>query len=324
MIEILNPGPLASIQDKGRFGHYAIGVGCSGAMDPLALAIGNRLVGNPEGHAAIEFTIGGFTVRFAQDIVIALTGADCFATLDGMEIPSFWCVKARAGQVLKAAAPRWGMRTYLAVAGGFAIEPVMASRSTDLKGGFGGLAGRALQAGDNLEVDEAPPMTDVDFGLAAQAMKSFYDIRYPDDLTVRFIRAAEHDAFAVEAASSFCQSAWTILPDSNRIGYRLSGDKLELQRKLELRSHGIIPGTIQVPPSGQPVIQMSDANTCGGYPKIGAVIGCDLWRLAQARLGSTVRFSEVDRDLAVDLADKQERDLSGFLNRVADMRGALR
>lgn len=324
MIEIVTPGPLATVQDLGRHGYYDIGVGFCGAMDPLALIIANRLVDNDDGAAAIEFTIGSFEIRFEHDTVFALAGADCAVKLDAVEIPPFWSAHAKAGQVLKATAPRHGMRTYLAIAGGLAVEPVLGSRSTDMKGGFGGLGGRALKAGDRLPLTTPATLPIAsDFGLDPRALSSFYEAGYPDEVSVRFLAAAEYSSFEDTALDLFRDEAWTIQPDSNRIGYRLAGPVLDLKAKLELRSHGIMPGTIQVPPSGQPVIQLSDANTCGGYPKIGVVITADLWRLGQARLGGRLRFVEVSREEAIGALCDRNACMSAVFSQIGESRRAL-
>ncbi|MDT8333270.1 biotin-dependent carboxyltransferase family protein [Roseomonas gilardii] len=302
-IEILSPGLLASVQDLGRQGFLSLGVGRSGAMDPLALAIANRLTGNEAGTAGIEFTLGGFELRFGVDTVFALAGADCAATLDGWAVPPMWCMTARAGQVLRGGAPRIGMRSYLAVSGGFDLAPVLGSASTDLKGGFGGWEGRALQPGDRVPLrarGQAAPARD--WGLAPESLE---ELCGPADAPIRLVAAAEHDLFDEAARQALVEAEWTVQPDSNRVGYRLAGPGLTPTRRIELLSHGILPGTIQVPPSGQPVIQLSDANTCGGYPKIAAVIGADLWRLGQARLGGTLRFTVVEREAAVTALRRQ-------------------
>jgi biotin-dependent carboxylase-like uncharacterized protein len=324
MIEIITPGPLATIQDQGRVGYFQMGVGFCGAMDMLALKIANRLAGNDEKCPAIEFTIGSFEVRFLRDTTFALAGADCRTKLDGVDVTPLWCMTAKSGQILKASAPAIGMRTYLSVAGGFDIKPVLGSFSTDLKGGFGGLDGKPLKSGDRLYAAlSAKHGEHLDFGISPDMLKQVYDVANEEATTVRYIAASEHDAFTETSIATFQNDAWTIQPDSNRIGYRLSGRGLELRQTLELRSHGIIPGTIQVPPSGQPVIQLSDANTCGGYPKMGVVASVDLWRLGQARLGSKLRFKRISRDEGVRLLQERDVHLAKLFSRLDDAKKVL-
>jgi biotin-dependent carboxylase-like uncharacterized protein len=294
VIEILSPGVMASVQDGGRPGLRSLGVGSTGAMDGRALAVANLLAGNEQGAAAIEFTLGGFSLRFHADTVFALTGADAGARLDGEPVPAWWVRKARAGQTLTAGMTERGMRSMLAFCGGIAAPVLMGSRSTDLKGRFGGHQGRLLQAGDRLEVGpaEPPSMGAQGFGLAAGRLGL---LPPQSEAEIRFLPAAEWDVHGPAVHELFVTTPWKLLPDSNRMGYRLSGPELRRDTPLELLSHGIIPGTIQLPPGGQPVIQLNDANTCGGYPKLGVVIEADLAVLAQVRLGDHIRFRAVDR-----------------------------
>jgi biotin-dependent carboxylase-like uncharacterized protein len=263
-------------------------------MDGRALAVANLLAGNEQGAAAIEFTLGGFSLRFHADTVFALTGADAGARLDGEPVPAWWVRKARAGQTLTAGMTERGMRSMLAFCGGIAAPVLMGSRSTDLKGRFGGHQGRLLQAGDRLEVGpaEPPSMGAQGFGLAAGRLGL---LPPQSEAEIRFLPAAEWDVHGPAVHELFVTTPWKLLPDSNRMGYRLSGPELRRDTPLELLSHGIIPGTIQLPPGGQPVIQLNDANTCGGYPKLGVVIEADLAVLAQVRLGDHIRFRAVDR-----------------------------
>lgn len=311
MIEIISPGVMASVQDLGRPGWRNLGVGSSGAMDALALRIGNMMVGNPQDLAGVEFTLGGLRLRFQHDALFALTGADARATLDGVPVPAWWVRRACAGQILDAQMAGRGMRSYLAVAGGVDVAPLMGSRATDLKGGFGGVEGRALQAGDLLSVVEVEPprIGPCGFGLDAGRL----DLLPEAEPEIRFIPAKEWAIHGPARQERFVSSAWVLHPDSNRMGYRLSGPEMRRDEPLELLSHGILPGTIQLPPGGQPVIQLNDANTCGGYPKLGVVIEPDLSALAQVRLGATIRFRAVSRDDA--LATRAARE--GFVTRLA-------
>lgn len=313
MIEILSPGVMASVQDMGRPGLRNLGVGSTGAMDARALHIANLLAGNEPGTAGVEFTLGGFSLRFHADTVFALTGADAGARLDGEPVPAWWVRRARAGQTLTAGMAGRGMRSVLAVSGGIAVPDLMGSRSTDLKGGFGGHEGRLLRAGDRLETGpaEAPAMGERGFGLAAGRLGL---LPPQGEAEIRFVPAAEWQVHGPAIRERFLASSWKLLPDSNRMGYRLSGPELRRETPLELLSHGIIPGTIQLPPAGQPVIQLNDANTCGGYPKLGVVIEADLATLAQVRLGDHIRFRAVDR--AEALAALAER--AAFLDRLPE------
>lgn len=299
-MEILSNTPLATVQDLGRFDHYHDGVGRSGAMDGLALAIGNALLGNDANAAAIEIPLLPFKLRFDIDIDIAVTGADCEALLDDVPLPPDWALSVKAGQTLTLSAIREGCRAYICVAGGIDVPEVLGSRSTQLRETFGGREGRMLKKGDRLKALGAsvglPPG-----GLGASPFK-----QEPGPVTVRVLPAAEYERFTAESQRSFWAAEWQVTPQSNRNGYRLSGPNLTMKDTSELRSHGVVPGTIQVPMGGQPIIQLADAATMGGYPKFGTVIEPDHWRLAQAKPGTSIRFVEVD--YAAALAAQAELD----------------
>jgi biotin-dependent carboxylase-like uncharacterized protein len=300
MIRIVQPGPQCTVQDLGRKGLRKIGVGVAGALDTFALRIANIMVGNDEGAAGLECTLGGTELVFEQKTTFALTGADAAATLDGLPVPAWWVRVAPQGATLKLAMPRSGMRSYIAFAGGLDVPLVIGSRSTDLKGGFGGHNGRALSAGDQIGIVKTGSGSSVQgagFGLAPSRL-GLQPVERSQATNVRFVAAAEWAELKASSRDLFTSTDWRIEPDSNRVGYRFTGAPLELTRPLELFSHGILPGTIQLPPSGLPMVQMSDANTCGGYPKLGVVISADLPKLAQASLGTAVRFSECTVDEA--------------------------
>lgn len=303
MIEILTTGMLNTVQDRGRRGWLDIGVGHGGAMDRLALDMGNALLGNPPDAAGIEVVIFPFRLRFGADAIFAVTGADCAATLDGVPLPPDWRQGARAGQVLALAPPRRGARGYVTFAGGIDVPEVLGARATDLKNGFGGLEGRGLRRGDRLALgaDGRPlgrgPMNG---GVGFGALRGDPLPAPGARVELRVIPAAEHACFTRAAHALFRDSDWEVTAEANRMGYRLAGPALALERPLELLSHGILPGVVQVPPSGQPIVQLADANTCGGYPKIAAVIAPDLWRIAQAPVGARLRFVETSRAAARD------------------------
>ncbi|WEX79393.1 biotin-dependent carboxyltransferase family protein (plasmid) [Sinorhizobium numidicum] len=307
MIEVLQTGPLNTVQDLGRFGFRNAGVTSSGAMDRLALVVGNLLVGNDEGEAALEVQTFPFRLRFDRDMTIAITGADGDARLDGRRLPPWWAIPVSSGQVLELETPRRSARTYLSLAGGIDVEPVLGSRSTSLRGGFGGLEGRFLAANDRLAIGSARACAVPPGGFGAVPPEAALAEHFPapedDTLLVRAIPAGEYALFAAEAERFWTQT-WKISSQSDRTGYRLSGEPIRLASPVELRSHGVVPGVVQMPPSGEPIIQMSDANTAGGYPKIAGVIDVDLWRLGQARIGSGIRFvqSSVAEALAAERA----------------------
>ncbi|ONN67477.1 biotin-dependent carboxyltransferase family protein [Herbaspirillum frisingense] len=332
MIEILQPGMLASVQDLGRPGHRSQGIHPGGALNALALASANLLVGNAPGAAGIEITMGLCELRFGRATRIALGGDDIGATLDGKPISACWSLPVSAGSVLRLAPvasdlpqhpARHSMRSYLAVAGGIDVPVVLDSRSTDLKAGFGGHQGRALKRGDKLAVG------DDQAALRAVSGPAF-GVRAPDwsrsdlpahqrggHITLRVLPGPEIEEFTKAAREAFWSTPWRITPSSNRMGYRLEGEELKRKHARDMLSHGVVPGVIQVPPSGQPIILMGDAQTTGGYPKIGVVIGADLWKLAQAPLNATLRLEPCTLEQALLAAEQQQRYLDTIRDTVA-------
>lgn len=317
MIEILSSAALATVQDLGRTGSLRWGVGTSGAMDNLALAAGNLLLGNALGAAAVEVPVFPFKVRFAQDCAFALTGADCAARLDEQPLMPWWVHQARAGQVLTLGLPQGGAqrgsRAVLCVAGGIDVPEVLGSRSTQLRGAFGGHEGRALRRGDVLRAAGAGQPCRTGFGLVPPALA--LPLQRDGVAAVRVLPAAEYLAFEPASRQAFWAGEWKITPQSDRYGYRLEGEALRPIAPMELRSHGIVPGVIQVPHSGQPIVQMRDAQPSGGYPKFGTVIEADMWRLGQAPIGTRVRFVETTWDEALDALD----EVRAWLDKVARM-----
>jgi biotin-dependent carboxylase-like uncharacterized protein len=303
VITVLAQGGSATVQDLGRQGALRWGVGTAGAMDSLALAGGNLLVGNDEDAAAIEIQVFPYEIRFERDCVFALTGADCGACLDGVPLLPWASAAATSGAVLRFELPRPSLapaaRAYLCVAGGIDVPLVLGSRSTQLRGAFGGFEGRALKQGDCLPIGAAQEraVAPIGTGLVPPALAMPLAV---DELpAIRVLPAAEYGRFTEASQKAFWDEPWKVTPQSDRYGFRLAGPNLAPKAAMEMRSHGIVPGVIQVPPGGQPIVQMRDAQPSGGYPKIGTVIEADLWRLGQAPIGSRLRFVETDWDGAL-------------------------
>ncbi|MBB1249283.1 biotin-dependent carboxyltransferase family protein [Rhizobium sp. G21] len=291
MIEILTSGLMNSVQDLGRPLYLDQGVGRGGAMDRQALTAANLLVGNEAGAAGLEIAVFPFRLRFSAPCLVAMTGAFANARLGDRSFPAWWAREAEAGGELRIDAPLSGARVMLAFSGGVNLPLVLGSRATDLKSGFGGLEGRALKRGDRLALGPSRIRAKQPAGHGLDSELLGRD----DPALLRIMAGAEYADFADEALSVLLGSDFVVSRQSNRQGMRLEGELLTLTRRLELHSHGIMPGTVQVPPSGQAVIQLAEANTCGGYPKIAHVIGADHWKLAQARAGDRLRFRLVDR-----------------------------
>jgi len=269
-IRIERSGLQSLVVDRGRFGLRHQGVGWCGAMDPRSYAGANELVGNPAGAAAIEIVLGDAIVHFEAPARFALAGADCAAELDGAATSTWAPHVAREGSRLVLHRPRAWMRTVLAVEGGIDVPLVLGSRTTDLTAAMGGFAGRALRTGDRLKLG-APS--------GAGMRTSVEPPRIDFVLRTMPQRFAEH----------LWERVWTVGHQSNRMGYRLNGAATPHDFG-SIRSHAVFPGFVQLPPSGEPIVLMSDAQTTGGYPLAGVVIEEDLWMLGQAPIGAEVRF----------------------------------
>ena len=290
VLEVLEPGLLTTVQDAGRRQRRRLGVAPAGAIDREALAAANRVLGNPQGAAALECTLAGPTLRFLAGRELAIAGADLGAVLERSDlgawpIPLGTPVRARAGNVLRFAGRKAGARAYVAIAGGLLTVEVLGSRSASLVGGFPGLAGRALCTGDVLMGGAPGPRP-----LGGPPPRSAPAER----AVLRVVPGPQDEAFDVETRAEFLSTEYTLTTSSDRAGWRLLGPALKHAGPGEIASEGMVPGCIQVPPDGQPIVMGPDGPTTGGYPKIATVISVDLPRLAQLVPGEgRVRFTAV-------------------------------
>ena len=303
MLKIIRAGMHTTVQDSGRFGYRQLGVSRCGALDGPALRIANLLVGNEPGSAALEITLGQFTVEFTEDGWFALTGAGCHAELDGKAVWTGWRLPVKAGQQLHLKSPERGMRSYLAVAGGLDVPLLMGSASTDLKAQVGGFEGRLLKEGDVIP--------------AHPSKRHFREARGIKQLQwgnrIRALPGPEYHEFSQTAQDSFWRLPWQLSPQSNRMGYRFMGQRLERNTDRELLTHGLLPGVVQVPHNGQPIVLLNDAQTTGGYPRIACVIEADMFNLAQIRLGEPIHFVQC----TIEEALKARRDGLLYLEQLA-------
>lgn len=267
-------GPLATVQDAGRPGLAAIGVGRSGACDRTSYRLANRLVGNPDGAAVLEVTLGGLVVQAETDLLVVTTGARCPGA------PHNAPALVHAGDRLRLGAPAAGLRTYFAVRGGIDVRPVLGSRATDVLGGIGP---DRLAAGDRLPVgSSAEELPGVDLAPVAEPTS--------EPLRVRVVPGPRRDWFEEEAWQQLVSGEYVAGSDSNRVGVRLEGPELARTREGELPSEGMVRGALQVPPSGRPVLFLADHPVTGGYPVIGYVADEDVDRCAQLRPGQGLRL----------------------------------
>ncbi|NEN74785.1 5-oxoprolinase/urea amidolyase family protein [Pelistega sp. NLN82] len=295
MMEVLAVSSRATIQDIGRFGLREFGISQCGAMDKLALKAGNLLLGNEENTPAIEVPLGGISLKFHEAISFCVTGAFYEMTLDDEPIFTYWRYQAKAGQVLKLHHAKIGMYGYLCVRGGFDIPKELNSCSTDVRAKLGGINGRILAVGDQL-LTKNDGLLLQKVGIAPIPLKN----------TIYALPSSEYQAFTRKSQYNWWQTKWTLQSNSDRMGYRFQGAVLNLEKPLEMLSHAIQFGSVQVPPNGQPIILMADAQTTGGYPKIAHVIDADLGALAQVRLGTAIQFEAVDLAQAAKLRRKND------------------
>jgi biotin-dependent carboxylase-like uncharacterized protein len=304
-IEFLDGGLLTTVQDLGRAGWQRFGVPVSGAMDPWALRAANRIVGNEEGAAALEITLAGPVLRIGGGGVMAVTGADLGACLDGRPLPLWQAIAAGDGARVTFSGRRAGMRAYLAVAGGLDVPVVLGSRSTFTRMRLGGFEGRALAAGDRVAVGPDPATGDA----AGRCLPRDVVPRHRPDATVRVVMGPQDDAFTDEGLRTFLSAAFTLSGQSDRVGCRLSGPRIAHRRGADIVSDGTAFGTVQVSGDGLPIVLMADRGTTGGYTKIATVATVDLALLAQAAPGDRLRFAAISVDDAQALLRHQRAAL---------------
>lgn len=316
---MLKSGLLTTVQDTGRYGYQKDGIVVGGAMDTVALRIGNLLAGNPEKAAALEITLSGPRIQFTEDHLIALTGADLSATINGVPFKMWRPAFVKKGSILAFGTPEAGCRSYLTVSGGIEVPKILGSYATYVRAGFGGFKGRALKDGDVIPVTTCvSKYSDFRQHLAdsmhlleqVQVSWSIAPHLYPHYIpapAIKALKGPEYDLFTEESRTYLWENEFIISPQSDRMGYRLQGSSLNLKEPADMLSGAVTFGTIQVPPEGNPIVLMADHQTTGGYPRIAQVITADLPLLAQLVPGSRLRFEEVALEQAQRLYIHQEQ-----------------
>ena len=304
-IRIIRPGMLTTVQDEGRRGFQRVGVSVAGPMDWVSHRLANLLVSNRRSAATLEVTLIGPEIKFEDESVFAVTGAEFHLVLDGIEVPTYVARRARRGATLRFGDRRRGARAYVAVAGGFDVPPVLGSRSTHLVSRVGGVGGRALVAGDRIPVGTTDKVASVAgrsrppvIGLPGRGAR------------LRVMLGPEDDRFSEAALATLQTARYEITPQSNRMGYRLTGPRLSHREGAELLSDATPIGSVQVPASGEPILLMADCQTTGGYPKIATVITADLPVAGQLAPADWIEFEVCDRQAAVAAVIAQEQALS--------------
>jgi antagonist of KipI len=299
LILVETPGLMTTVQDLGREGFGPIGVSASGAADPVALRIGNRLLGNPEGAAALEATLVGGAFRFGIDTWVAITGADFGAALDDRPVENWTVQRVGKGQLLRMQATRSGARCYLCVSGGIEVPRVLGSASTHVLSGLGGFKGRALRKGDVLQLGPSRPP-------GARRLNPGIAPNFAPRTRLRVTEGLQSDWFTETSQGALFETSYRVAEASNRMGLRLEGTALQFRSQNEMITSGVALGAIQVPPGGQPLIVFVEQQTTGGYPVIGNVIAADLASVGQLRPRNVVEFGQVSHEAARALLLEQE------------------
>lgn len=308
-LEILTPGPLTTVQDRGRFGFGGYGVPPSGALDSFSLRVGNLLVGNGENEASLEITVIGPKIIALIDVIIAITGADLQPNVNEIPLDMWQSHPLKKGDVLSFKGPKSGCRTYLAIGGGISVQNIMGSKSTNLAAQFGGLDGRPLRKGDIISSDSpARHLKAVGRSLDKALIPS-----YTKDQILRVISGPQDNHFSAKAKEIFLVSPFQVTSQSDRTGIRLTGPHIEAKKNLKesIISEGVVPGTIQIPGDAQPIIILGETVT-GGYRKITTVISADLPLVGQLKPGDTVNFRKVSMDEAYQAIRKMENMVAGL------------
>ncbi len=312
-IAVIRPGLLTTIQDRGRAGYRHLGIRPAGVMDPIAARVANLLAGNSDDAAVLEITLLGPTLRFESATWIGLAGAEFAATLAGRLLLNNARHWVPAGATLELKQAQRGCRAYLAVAHGFDVPLVLNSRATDLRSGWGGKKGRALQAGDVLQVSVASGSAGASPSHINLAHTT-WSVELPGSYSEREHRipvlpGSEQSWFTHASWQAMLNTPYTITPAADRMGYRLQGEALSLTEPRELLSAASLRGNLQVPASGQPILLQADHPTTGGYPVIATVATADWPILAQAKPGDQLRFVETTRAAARQMLVEQEQTL---------------
>jgi biotin-dependent carboxylase-like uncharacterized protein len=306
-LRMISPGPYTSVQDLGRYGAASLGVPISGVIDDYAGQIANWLVGNGAGAAVLEMTLVGACLEFLAPADIAVTGAAMQPTLNGRPCRQWTSIRVQGGDILTLGAADNGCRAYLAITGGFEVPIILGSRATYLGGRLGGLGGRRLAAGDVLQRGDTP--------LQGRNRTLPWFPLYPDTILLRAI-AGPHDDHFRKNLGQFFSTIFTVTAQSDRMGVRLAGPGIKRDESAgaSILSEPIIPGNVQVPADGQPIILLKE-QTIGGYTVIATVVSFDIWRIGQAKPGDSVRFVEVSLEKSHELY----RQWSDFLTEIKNL-----
>lgn len=288
-IRVISGGALTTIQDIGRYGYQRFGIPVTGVMDEYSYKIANYLVGNDENEAVLEMTYIGASLEFLEDMVIAITGANLRPQINRQNIGMWQSLKVKKGDILSFLGAKEGIRTYLAFGGKIDVPAVNGSKSTFLKSKLGGYKGRAIQKGDMIKIDISSNAKE------NKKLDEKYIPKVNKEQRIRVVLGPQDDYFTDEGISTFfSKDGYTITQESDRMGIRLDGDKINHKEKADIISDGAVIGSIQVPANGMPIILMADRQTTGGYTKIATVIKEDICKIAQMGTNFKVYFEKLD------------------------------
>lgn len=287
---VIAPGILSLLQDQGRFGQSALGLTSGGSMDTTSAAWANYLLGNPANATLIECSVGGLQLQANGNSYIVVTGAELALSINDSPLELWTVHQVKSGDIIKLGMVTKGLRVYVAVAGGFSIKPQFNSSSTVLREGIGGLNGNKLQANDTLPAPTVSNLPRLSLPLTLRPQINSV-------LTLRLIEGYQASSFTSVERQRFYSHSYTVNPQADRMGYKLSGAAIACQQS-QLLSEGICYGAVQIPPDGQPIVLLNDRQTLGGYPKIGSVLSLDCALLAQATAGTKVYFTPISAEHA--------------------------
>ncbi|MEM1565046.1 MAG: biotin-dependent carboxyltransferase family protein [Candidatus Bathyarchaeia archaeon] len=310
LFHVLKAGFFTTVQDLGRYGYLKHGVPISGAMDTFSMVAANLLVANNPNDACLEITLIGPELQALRDTQIAVTGGKLSIKIDGKEAPMWQTLTIHEGETITLGKVERGCRSYLAVRGGINTPLILGSRSTYTRGKLGGIEGRQLKPGDII-CGFNVPFLEACFKLPENMVPQF-----SNDFTVHVVLGPQSDMFTDKGIETFLSSQYKVTIESDRMGYRLDGPSIEHKDKAEIVSDALLPGAVQVPRDGKPIVIMKDAQTTGGYPKIAAVITPDLDMLGQAKPNDTVRFFEITLEEAHERLLEYRRKLSSLTQKL--------
>jgi len=316
--DVVQPGPMTLIQDRGRYGFQQLGVSVGGAVDIDSLDLGNKLVGNEQSAAVLEILLGGLDIEFARRTIFALTGANANATLDGVPLAVNISYVAHAKSRLVLGMVNGGLRAYLAIDGGVNSPEILGSRSTHIASKIGGVEGRSLAVDDVLNIGDS--ISSNASGLVLPEYKPESSSTDPQNLTVRVVLGPQDDEFSKIGVDAFLNSTYTVTDQSNRQGLRLDGPEIESKSgRYDIVSDAVVNGSIQIPGDAKPIILLADRQTTGGYAKIATVATVDLPKLGQASPGARINFSAISVEESQKLlTDRTEHFDAAQIYKLAD------